>query len=234
MAQSIEMDRAGAIKAGGGTLLGFWFEETLGESLPLSEDHSNEQRELRIAAAREAVMQLAPEDAGLGARMIALQFVCSHSAGLDYQAQAFSRHLPPDARAISQRFANQLMGLSGRQLGVLNRLEAERRQAKESAARRAHLDRQYAWKQDVNFTRALADSMDRFLGDPKAMAAAFTGAPRGEMPPAAAGNGSRPGTENGAAQAEPEAAMPLTRQQRRALERREKKQARRAATAAAA
>jgi hypothetical protein len=83
------------------------------------------------------------------------------------------------------------MGLSGRQLGVLSRLEAERRHARESAARRAHLDRQYAWKNDVNFTKALADSMDRFLGDPKAMEAAFAGGdtrdPGSAQPPTATG-----------------------------------------------
>ena len=112
---------------------------------------------------------------------------------------------------------------------VLNRLDAERRQTKESAARRAHLDRQYAWKHDVNFTRALCDSMDRFLGDPKAMAAAFTGAPKGEAP-----LGEAPSAPAPEAPGQSPEQAPLSRQQRRALERREKKQARRAATAEAA
>ncbi len=100
MAESMMMDGAGALEAGGAALLDLWIEQTLAESLPQAGYHCEAQRELRRAAAQAAVAELAPAEAGLGARMIALQFVCSHSAGLDYQAQAFAPHLPADARAI--------------------------------------------------------------------------------------------------------------------------------------
>jgi hypothetical protein len=164
--------------------------------------------------------------------MVAPQFVCSHAAGLDYQAQEGSRELPPDARATAQRLAIQLMGLSGRLLRALTRLEAKRRRA---AARRVLMERQYAWRQDAGFARALADGMDRFLGSPQAMAAAMTGPPMpGETPAAEESAGATMG--NGAAKGATmgKTTAPVSRQQRRALERQEKKAARRLARAPAA
>jgi hypothetical protein len=228
------LDREGAIAAGGQTLLGFWLEELLMEHLPLSDDLSEEQKELWIRAARLTIEELAPEGTGVGARLQALHFVCAHGAALDYQSQALSGRLPPAARTIAQRLANQLMTITSRQLTVLTRIETERRRAKEAELRLEQNAWKQTWQRETTCTRALADGMDRFLRDTRAMEAALSGQPPDIGAPDIAAARSAAGTAVAtAAPAPPAPEAPLSRQQRRALERQERKAARRLAAAGA-
>ena len=74
------MDRAEAMAAGGEVLLARWLDVTLTSGLHLPEDESEETRDVLLAGARTALEELAPEGAGIGARIQAVQFLCAHAA----------------------------------------------------------------------------------------------------------------------------------------------------------
>ena len=218
------MDRADAMAAGGEVLLARWLDVTLTSGLRLPDDESEETRDLLLAGARAALAELAPEAAGIGARIQAVQFLCAHAAAMDWQAQASSRVLPEPARHRAQRFACQMMGLTSRQLATLARLKAERRRDAEAAERQAWRRREQATKEQLARGNAFVSEMERMLSagvDVDAMLEGAAGAadPTAPTPRAV-----------GAAVPAPPAAPepPLNRRQRRALERQRLKEARRA------
>ena len=123
------MELEDAIKAGGKPLLDGWLDMALMAALPEGEDDREAERAFKLAAAREAVDTIAGEGAPLEERMQAVLYVVAHMAAIEQQARAASRYLDDKTRRTAQRFACQLMGLTGRQLAVLERLRRARRKA---------------------------------------------------------------------------------------------------------
>jgi len=221
------MDLEEAIAAGGEALLGMWFALDLSDSLRQPEDDSEERRELRLAAAKAAVEELAGPDAELGARMQAVQLVCAHASALDWQARANSPYLATPERLTAQRFARQMMTLTTRQLASLSRLKAERRRTAEAEDRRAGRERERATRAQLARGHALVDEMERMLKDGAAagvMEGAIPAAPPEAMPAAAAPAPQPTGASVPEAPSVPETL--LDRQQRRAFERQERKRRR--------
>jgi len=214
------MDRAQAMAAGGEVLLARWLDVTLTSGLRLPEDESEETRDLLLAGARAALAELAPEEAGIGARIQAVQFLCAHAAAMDWQARANSPVLPEPARNHAQRFASQMMGLTSRQLATLARLGAERRKSREAAERQAWRQRAQDTKEQLARGNAFVSEMERMLKAGTDVDAMLEGA---AGPPAAAPRAV------GAAVPDPPPSpqTPMNRQQRRALERLRRKESRR-------
>jgi hypothetical protein len=170
-------------------------------------------------AAQAAARELAGRDAGLGARMLAVQTVCAHGAALDWQARANSPFLAPPERLTAQRFARQMMTLTTRQVSALSRLEAERRRAAEAEARGRARERERAARAQLARGHAFVDEMERRL-TAEAMAERPP-EPAGPTPPAPRALGAAvPEMPGGPAPAP-------NRQQRRAAEREERKRRRR-------
>ena len=63
------MDRERAMAAGGEALVSGWLDSMLTDRLALADDETDEERAFKIAAAREALRQLAPKGASLAERM---------------------------------------------------------------------------------------------------------------------------------------------------------------------
>ena len=90
---------------GGEPLISGWLDSMLCESLAFADDETDEERTYKIAAARAALAQLAPEGASLAERMQAVQYLCAFQAGQLALAEANSPYLPP-ARSWRSRAAN--------------------------------------------------------------------------------------------------------------------------------
>ena len=131
------MDREQAMAAGGEALISGWLDSMLCDSLAFADDETDEEQEYKIAAAREALAQLAPEGAGLAERMQAVQYLCAFQAGQLALAEGNSLYLPPEQRVAARRFARQVLALSSRQLALLDRLGRERRREQQDARHRA-------------------------------------------------------------------------------------------------
>jgi hypothetical protein len=130
-----------------------------------------------------------------------------------WQGRANNPELCEDARLRTQRMASQLMGLASRQLAALSRLEGQRAKTRQAAA-------MGAWKQDVARTKALCSAMEADLRETE----------RAQRAAAKSGSFSMEASLARAASPPPSPA-PLSRQQRRALERQERKAAQRLANA---
>ena len=216
------MDRAQALAAGGEVLLARWLDVTLTAGLRLPEDESEETRELLLAGARAALAELAPEGAGIGERIQAVQFLCANAAAMDWQARANSPFLPEPARHRAQRFASQMMGLTSRQLATLARLEAERRKSREVAERQTWRRRAQDTKEQLARGNAFLSEMERLLSAGVDVDGMLENAAGAAGPPAPAPRALGAAVPEPPAEPEP----PLNRRQRRALERLCRKQAR--------
>ena len=154
------MELEDAIKAGGKPLLDGWLDIALMSALPESEDDSAELAAFKLAAAREAVETIAGEDAPLEERMQAVLYVVAHMAALEQQARAGSRYLDETTRRTAQRFAAQLMGLTARQLSVLERLRTGRRRAAAESEKAAR-DRDLALIETLERQQTFLEEIDK-------------------------------------------------------------------------
>ena len=214
------MDPYQVIAEGGEALIAGWLGVTLTAGLRLPEDESEDRREFLLAGAKAALEQLAPAGAWLGERLQAVQFLCAHSAAMDWQGQANSPHLGEQIRHRAQRFATQMMALTSRQLSTLARLRAERRREAEAAERQTWREKAQETKQQLARGSAFTAELERIMK----LSDGTDGAPEtaDEAPPAAprAAGAAVPEPPPG-----PEAA--LNRKERRALERLRRKEAQR-------
>ena len=117
--------------AGGEALVSGWLDSMLTDRLAFADDETDEERAFKIAAAREALRQLAPKGASLAERM------CRRCCTSAPSRPANSPYLPPEERRAVRRFFRQAMALSSRQLALLDRLGRERRREQQDARHRA-------------------------------------------------------------------------------------------------
>jgi hypothetical protein len=146
-----------------------WLGGLMTRGLCLPEGLTIEQRDREREGARAAAEDLAGglegEGAGLAERILAAQFVSAHAAAMDRQAEANRRDLPDHARATSQRLARQLMALTTSQVHALCRLKAERRHAREAAAKLAEREIAAKARARAAETRAMISGFEQTLTD---------------------------------------------------------------------
>jgi hypothetical protein len=138
----------------------------LTRALCLPEGLTVAHRAREMAGARAAVSGLAGEvwdsgGHGIVERIQAAQFVCTHAAAMDWQAEANRRDLPAHARQTCQRLARQLMALTTAQLGGLCRLKAERRKEHAEAQRLAERETAGRVKAGAANVRAMIAGFER-------------------------------------------------------------------------
>ncbi len=205
------MDSFQVIAEGGETLIAGWLSVTLSAGLRLPEDESEERRQFLLEGAKAALEQLAPAGAWLGERLQAVQFLCAHSAAMDWQGQANSPHLVDQVREKAQRFAAQMMALTGRQLATLARLRDQRRREDESAERRALRKEAHATNEQLARGSAFTAELERMMelgGEvdeapeatpPTVPSAGAAARPRSQLEPPAAKGAETPGEAGGPA-----------------------------------
>jgi hypothetical protein len=200
------MDPYELIAQGGDALIAGWLSLTLVNGLQLPEDESEEHQQLFLQGAKAALEQLAPAGAWIGERIQAVQFLCAHSAAMEWLGQANSPHEPEPVRDKARKIANQMFALTSRQLATL---------ARQAEERRAWRDRVQETKEQIARGGALTAELERMM---KLGGAAEETSEAAAVPKAA-----------GAAVPEPPPGpeADMNRQQRRALERLRRKEARR-------
>ncbi len=204
--------------AGGEALVSGWLDSTLTDSLAFADDETNEEQAYKIAAARGALRQLAPEGASLAERMQAVQYVCAFQAGQLALAEANSPYLPPEERRAARRFSRQAMALSSRQLALLDRLGRERRGEQEDSRHRTAVAEAQRQRREIPRGNGFDGEMERMPEDREKSADGAAAAGLAGPPAPTAQGETAPG---------PATAVDESRQQRRARERRERKAQRR-------
>ena len=200
------------IVEGGETLVAGWLSLTLVDGLHVPEEDSDGRQHFFIQGAKAALEQLAPAGAWVGERIQAVQFLCAHSAAMEWLGQANSPHEPEPVRDKARKIAAQMFALTSRQLATLARLRDQRRRAREAEERQGWRKRVQETKEQIARGGALTAELERMMklsGEAEA------------VPEEAAEAGSPGPKAAGAAVPEPPAApeADLNRQQRRALER---------------
>ena len=228
------MDPYQVIAEGGEALIAGWLGVTLSAGLRLPEDlpspkrssgsaqagESEDRREFLLAGAKAALEQLAPAGAWLGERIQVVQFLCAHTAAMDWQGQANAPDLGEQVRQKAQKFATQMFALTSRQLSTLARLRDQRRRKAEAAERQAWRQEAHETKEQLARGSAFTAELERMMKLSDEADAVPEDAPEPLAAPRA----------EGAAVPEPrdEPAPALNHQQRRALKRLERRADRRA------
>ena len=237
---------------GGEALLAGWLSVTLVEGLCVPEDlparsrgsasaeagDSDGSQHFFIQGAKAALAELAPAGAWLGERIQAVQFLCAHSAAMQWLGQANSPYEPEPLRDNARKIAVQLFALTSRQLATLARLKDQRRREREAEERRAFARKAQEAREQIARDRAFTAELERMmklggkLGALGALAEEAEDEGDDEMADEAAAQAAAVPKAVGAAVPEPPAAAEagLNRQQRRALARRRRKQGRKAET----
>ena len=198
--------------AGGEALVSGWLDSMLTDRLAFADDETDEERAFKIAAAREALRQLAPKGASLAERM------CRRCCTSAPSRPANSPYLPPEERRAVRRFFRQAMALSSRQLALLDRLGRERRREQEDSRHRTAVAEAQRQRREIPHGNGFDGETERMPED-RAKSADGVAAAGLAGPPAPTAQGeTAPG---------PATAVDESRQQRRARERRERKAQRR-------
>ena len=109
-----------------------WLDRMLEAGLQIPRDLPTAERARRLKEARMAVAELAPEDAGLAERVLAVQAVIAHKVAMDCMDRCDVPDLPDKARFAALDNAIRYMNLFNRQVASLA-ASAKRRRAQRPA-----------------------------------------------------------------------------------------------------